>query len=379
MESTALQGPGLLSRTRTTAGVARLAAALARHRGFIALSILAVGVLLALSGSAWFWHDEWVFIRSRSLADPAGWLTGHAQHFVAIHAAVYTALLAVFGTSTYLPFLAVAWAAHVAFVAAVYAIVDRHVGRGPALASAAVLLLLGSAGLNLLWAFQMGPMASGALAMWGIVVIRDRPGLAALLLGLGIATAGFALFFVPAAALYGWSRRALLASAVPVAVYGLWYLAIGQASAAQPAETSLALVVLWVAAGVMASAAALTGLGPLGALLLAMASPLLLCVRDRRLAAMGIVAIVTEYSILGLTRPGQNSPGGQQYLYFGAAFLALVLASAWPAVPRWGRPAVALLAGAALASNLLALIAWSQGLPVAMAVYDPLCQLCPAT
>jgi hypothetical protein len=348
----------------------------ARHRGFVALSTLAFASLLVVTRIGWFWRDEWTFIRERSFTDPASWFLPHAQHFVAIHAAVYSALVAVFGTGTYLPFLLVTWAAHVAFVAGIYVLVDRHVGRGPALAAAAVLLVLGSAALNLFWAFQMGPIASGALALWGLVVIRERPGWAAVLMGLGVATGAFALFFVPAAALYGWSRRAVLASAVPVLIYGVWYV-IEQGAMAHPAPSLAALSPAeWITGGVVASAAALTGLGPLGVLVLLMALPLVLRVPDRRLAAVGVVALLTEYAVLGITRSGLNTPGGWQYIYFGAAFLVLVLAPAWPAVPRSARPAVITLALAAVALNVVALVAWSISWPGVMAATDPLCLTC---
>jgi hypothetical protein len=347
------------------------------HRGFVALSAWAVAILLVLTRtSSWFWHDEWTFIRERSLTDPASWFLPHGEHFVAIHAAVYSALVAAFGTTTYLPYLAVTWAAHIAFVAAIYVLVDRHVGRGPALAVAAVLLVLGSAALNLFWAFQMGPIASGAFAAWGLVVIREHPGRAVILMSLGVATGGFALFFIPAAALYGWSRRALLASAVPAVVYGAWYLVERGAMVHYGPGIAIVPPIEWLPGGFVASIDALTGLGTLGVGLFVLALPLLLRVRDRRLAALGILGLLTEYAILGLTRPGLNVPGGWQYVYFGAAFVALVFASAWPAIPRWGRPATVGLAGLAVALNLLALVTWSVAWPAVMAYSDPLCRLC---
>jgi hypothetical protein len=347
------------------------------HRGFVVLSALAVIVLLLLTRGAWFWRDEWMFIRGRSFGDPATWFLPHVEHFVALHAAVYTALLAVFGTSTYLPFLAVLSATHVAFVAANYVLIDRHVGRGPALAAAAYELFLGSAGLNLFWAFQMGPIASGALAMWGLVVIRRRPGLAAVLMGLGAATAGFAFFFVPAAALYGWSRRALLASAVPLVVYGSWYLVIGRRLVTvHDASPTLGGAVNWLTAGVVVSTDAVTSLGTFSTFVLLLALVLSLRLPDRRLGVVGLIGLLTEYVILGLSRSGMNTPAGWQYLYFGAPFVILVFASAWPAVPRWGRPAVGLLATMALIINIVALVAWSAVWVSFMAANDPLCSLC---
>ena len=355
----------------------RAIAGLREHRGFVAVSILAVGVLLVETRPGWFFHDEWVFIRDRSFADPGTWLLPHTQHMVVVHAAVYTALVAVFGTSTYLPFLVALWLANIGFAAAIYVLIDRHVGRGPALVTAAVLLLLGNGYLNLFWAFQMGPVASVALAMWGLLSVRERPWLAATLMGLGVATAGFALFVVPAAVLHGWSRRALIAGVAATLVYVVWFVAIGHASMVAYGDSpTLVGWVGWLAGGVSASAAALTGLGLLGSVLLAGALVLLACVSDRRAAAVGLAALLTEYAILGFSRQGVNSASGAQYVYFGAAFLLPVFASAWPAVPRLGRPAVAALALTAFIANLMALSFWSIHWSGYMAASDPLCRLC---
>jgi hypothetical protein len=340
-------------------------ALLREHRVFVALSAGAVVLLILATRGAGFWRDEVNFMQYRSFADPASWFLPHAEHLVAVHAAVYTALLAIFGTGSYLPFLAVTWAAHIAFVAAIYVLVDRHVGRGPALVTAAILLVIGHASMNLYWAFQMGPIASGALALWGLIVIRQWPRLAAELMALGVATAGFALFVVPAAALYGWSRRALLAASVPVMLYATWYLLIGHRTMVEygiptaAAPSTLAESLAWIPGGVSAAAATLTGLGPLGVVVL-LAAALLLLRTPNRLAAAGILALLTEYAILGVTRPGLAVPAGWQYVYFGAAFVALIFAAAWPAVPRWGRPLAVGLVGIALATNVLALFAWSS-------------------
>jgi hypothetical protein len=337
-----------------------------------------IAILLLISRNAWFFHDEWLFIDGRSIAEPATWFRAHVQHFVALHVVVYTALVALVGTSTYLPFLAVLFAAHVGLVAAVYVLIDRHVGRGPALVASAILLLLGSGYLNLLWAFQMGPVGSVALAMWGLVVIRERPGLAAVLMTLGISTAAFAIFLIPAAAIYGWSRRATVASLAPVFVFAVWYWILGRGSAVVYGDVpTLSGWVYWLVGGAAAAAEAVTGLGVIGIALLTGAVLLVARVRDRHAAAVGICGLLTEYAVLGLTRQGVNTPAGVQYIYFGAAFLLPVFASAWPAVPRWGRPAFGLLAAIALTANVVALFDWSRAWPHLMAINDPLCLMCP--
>jgi hypothetical protein len=370
------QGIAVRAGEATIAWRVPLSGILRRHARFIALSSLAFGVLLFLGRGMYFWGDEWQFIRERSVADPATWFLPHAQHFVAAFAAVYTALLAVFGTTTYLPFLAVALATHVAFTGAIYALIDRHVGRGPALTAAAMLLFLGASYLNLAWAFQMGAMGSVALATWGLFFIRQRPALAAFLMGTGAATSGFALAVVPAAALYGWSRRATLACAVPVLAYAGWFLLAHVSPDARADSPTLASWWTWVWQGVVYSSNALVNMGSLSPLILGLAGVLVLRSPDRSAAAAGIAAVLTLYAMAGLTRGGMNGPAGMQYVYVGAAFLIPVFASTWLVVPRWGRPAVCLLVMLSFAESFSTLLAYSANLTVVFPASDPRCLLC---
>ena len=347
----------------------------------IAFAVLAAAagtmILFLFSGRSWFWRDEWQFILGRPLTNPATWLLPNEEHIVLIHAAVFSALVAIFGTVTYLPYLLVLVVTHIAFVAAVYVFVDRHVGRTPALVVAAILVLLGNAGLNIVWAFQMGPNAAAALAMWAILLIRQRPGWSAVLFSVGVLTGGFTLFFVPAAVLYGWSRKAFLAASTPVMVYGIWFVLIGRdAIVHHDNASSIPVVFHWLTDGIAASASAVTGLGPFGFLLLVAAMPLLLRHPDPHAAMVGPVGLLTEYVILGLRRDGLNVPAGWQYVYFGATFALITFAMAWLALPRWGRPVAATVAVVAVISNVVALVILSYTWPVVMAARDPLCSLC---
>jgi hypothetical protein len=157
----------------------------------------------------------------------------------------------------------------------------------------------------------------------------------------------------------------LLAAAVPVVFYATWYFLIGHRAMVEygiptaAAPSTLVESLAWIPGGVMAATATLTGLGPLGVVVLLAAALLLLRVPNS-LAAVGILALLSEYAMLGVTRSGLGVPAGWQYVYFGAAFVALIFAAAWPAVPRWGRPLAFGLAGIALATNVLVLFAWSS-------------------
>jgi hypothetical protein len=184
------------------------------------------------------------------------------------------------------------------------------------------------------------------------------------------------LFFVPGAVLYGWSRRAVLAAAAPVMTYAAWYVLIGRGAMVAHAGPTLNGVLEWVPGGFGAVTAAMTGLGPFGIVVLLAALPLLYRAPERRLAIVGIIGLLTEYMILGLTRPGLNLPSGHQYLYFGETFLALVFVSVWPVIPRRLWPVAIMLTVLAFVANWIALVSWSWIMPGYMAFYDPFCSLC---
>ena len=255
--------------------------------------------------------------------------------------------------------------------------IDRHVGRGPALVSASILLVLGSGYQNLFSAFQMGFVGAAALALWGLLQIRDRPIIAATLLSLGVLAQGTALFLIPSAAYYGRSRRALLACAAPIATYAAWYLLIGRTTmAVRGHPPNLANGIGYFVEGIAASTSALLGLGSVGLLVLVLAIPALYRPSGHdaarwTAAAVGVIALATEYGLLAMSRQGFDPPNDSHYVYFGAAFLLPVLASAWPGVPRWGRPAVILVVSVAALSNLLTLAYWSGAWAAEVASNSP--------
>lgn len=341
-------------------------------------------MLVVLTRSATFFHDEWFYIGDgpgydvgRSLTDPASWFRPHNEHLVALHVVVYMALQAMFGLTTYLPYLLVLFAAHVGVALGVYALIDRHVGRNPALIAAALLLFLGSGYLDLFWAFQMGFVGAVALGLWAVIVARDRPGLSGVLMALGILTQGTALFLVPAVALYGRSKRAWAAAAVPALIYATWYIAIGRATMNVRGDApTVAGGVSYLVDGIARSTAALTGFpAPVAVLLLVLADVALLLAwrrrRDLSAAIVGMTSLLTMYGILAISRQGFDDPGDPHYVYLGAAFLLPLFATAWTVIPRAARPAVAVLAVVAIAVNALELVHHAAEWPTYIVLFGP--------
>src|SRR3954470_2730655 len=222
--------------------------------------LLVVGALVTLvwfGRDMTFYHDEWAFILQRDLSVD-GLLKPHNEHLSATLVLLYRVLLGTVGMGSYWPYLGVTFALHVAVAVIVYVVVRREVGEIWALGAMAVVLLLGSGGDDILWAFQSGTIGAVAAGMAAVVVAPRRPGVAAVLLTIALATSGAALAFVAGTALHLLlvRPRALVWLAIPAVVYGAWLTAFGASAIASPHLIGLAE---YVATGLNASAAGAVG------------------------------------------------------------------------------------------------------------------------
>ncbi len=187
-----------------------------------------------------FVSDDWSVLLGRRGFSADVLLERHAEHLIALPVLAYKLLLEVFGPSSYAPFTAVSIALHGATCLLLYVLARRCVGPWAALAPAAVLVVLGAAWQDLVWAFQMtylGSVASG-LGMVLCLERRDRRGdiAASSLLAISLLCSSAGLGFVVFAAVLlalerprDW-RRAWIVG-VPLALYLAWYAAYGHSSA----------------------------------------------------------------------------------------------------------------------------------------------------
>jgi hypothetical protein len=271
---------------------------------------------------------------------------------------IYSVLLETVGMRSYVPYMAVLLALHATSVVLMFELVRRRAGDGVAIAAALLLLVMGAAWENLLWAFQMAFVGSVACGLGALFVIDTgkRMWLATLLLFGSLMFSGIGLFFWVAAAtwlLLTPARRRDLLWLLPVAVaFGAWYLAYGHAGA-PPKPVSLAanlwVLPLYVAWGLGAAVAGLIGEGGgIGLALLALAVFALGFSWHRRRPdafAIGIVvALVAFYSVTGVNRAqlGYQQSGAGRYVYEGAVFWLLLLADGARELPWRGtwRPAL---------------------------------------
>jgi hypothetical protein len=241
------------------------------------------------------------------------------------------------GTASYWPYLGVTFLLHVTVAWIVYVVVRREASPAWALGAMAVVLMLGSGGDDILWAFQSGTIGAVAAGMAALVVAPRRPAVAAVLLTIAMATSGAWLAFLAGTAIHLvlTRPRALAWLALPVALYVVWYLlfATSAVSAGFHGLVEYVLTGLYAsAAGALGSTALVVGQVALLALVLALGRvwsvpPVVLA-----LLASGVAFFV----IAGLVRAqlGAEQATAPRYVYIVAPTLIVAGAVLMARIPK---------------------------------------------
>jgi hypothetical protein len=226
----------------------------------VVVALGALAILVWLGRDMTFYHDEFAFLLLRDLS-PAGIFAPHNEHLSATLVILYRTLVGTVGTVSYWPYLGVTFALHLIVAAIVYVVVRRETTAAWALGAMAVMLLLGSGGDDILWAFQSGTIGATAAGMAAVVIAPRRPAVAAILLTIGLATSGAALAFLTGTVLHLLLTRprALVWVALPVGLYLAWYVTFGASRMVALRSPSLDGVPEYVLAGLVASAAGVVG------------------------------------------------------------------------------------------------------------------------
>jgi hypothetical protein len=327
---------------------------------FVAMAAVAVALTLWLGRDLSFFMDECDFLNTRDATDVASLLAPHNEHWMTIPLIAYSGIVAAFGISSYLPFLALLALVHVATAAGLLALLRP---AGYALGAAVLLLFLGSGYENQFWAFQIGFVGATGLGVWALVATtNDRPALAACLLTASAACSLTGLAFIPAAAVLNERRRDALWLALPILTFLAWYLAFGRQVVGVHRDPftaeAIALVPGFVAGSIHSTLGRMSGFGPtltqvvLVALGITAAVALWRGWRPSRLLVAGVVGLVALFAIIGLGRA--HIPGyAPRYVTTAAPF---VFAAFAPLFALRGRAPLA-LAGivfvVALSSNVL--------------------------
>jgi hypothetical protein len=316
-----------------------------------ALGTLDAGIAAALAaalaaGSALFYHlgrgtlffyDEWNVVLDRREWTASSILAPHNEHLIAVPVLVYKTLLELVGLRHYGVYRLTGLVAHASVVVLLFLLLRRRAGPVAALAGALVVLFLGSGAIDFLWPFQVGYLLSLAGGLAALHLLERRgsvpDGLAALSLGVSLASASFGIpFAIGTAAELALRRsfRRLWLVVVPVALYGLWFLRYGR-----PGHYPYTNVLRAPAFAADLGANAFAGLAGLGlewgrVLLVLAAIVTVWRLRNRASVTPRLVMLLTAVGLFwlltGVTRANVLLPTDPKYVYPSAVFLLLIAA-----------------------------------------------------
>ena len=292
--------------------------------------------------------DEWKWALYRRSNTIGTFLTPHNEHFSLVPLVIYRLLFATVGIGNYGPYRAMVIAGHLGCVALVYLYAVRRVGSFLALCAAALILFLGPGWQNMMWPFQIAWLISLGAGIAALLLLdrNDRVGdvAACLLTGVSLASSGVGIAIALGLAVelaVGRRRwREAWIVALPLLLFGLWWLRYQQATPASPIHT----VPGFIADSAASALSALVGLAgnvvtpqqsgtllrwgrPLEVLALVALIWRLVTLRRVPPRALTLIAMVLSFWVItGLGRGllGPTSVFPSRYLYIGGVLIVLL-------------------------------------------------------
>lgn len=320
----------------------------------VAAAALVCVALLVATRDFRFYFDEWAFITAAPDWTLRSFFEPHNEHPAMLLKALYAVLLNTVGLRTYVPYMAALLLTHAATVVLLFELVRRRAGDAVAVAAALLLLVLGMGWEDLLWAFQVGWLASIAFGLGALLALPRRPWLSAAFVTVSLMFTGIGIAFAVAAsvqvALTPAARRGLVWFAPVAVAFGAWYFAFGRFGDHPnpgPGAANLYLAVPYVAWGLAQGVAGLLGLaGWIGVPLLLAATAAVAWRGSRDAFAFAVAAgLLSMYLVTGLGRAqlGWQQAGASRYVYLAAVLWLLLLADAAAKLPWRGtlRPVLA--------------------------------------
>jgi hypothetical protein len=291
-------------------------------------------LLLYMGRGLTFFYDDWDFVTQDYGGGLHSLLAAHVGNISVFPVAVYKVLFHLAGLNHYAVFRLVVIVLHLIAATLIFTLASRRTSRFPALLATALILFLGAAWEDLLWAFQVGYMLSivGGLTAWVFIERRDRTGdllaMLALVVSAGSSSLGIPLVIGLAVEL-AWQRQWKRAwvVVVPGALYALWYLGYGES---QITTNSLIATPGFAADLAAAAAGALVGRAlewgrPLAVLGLFFLLRRLVAPRPVSGRLVGLIATGASLWIVTATaRSTISTPETSRYVYLGAVVIVLV-------------------------------------------------------
>jgi hypothetical protein len=339
------------------------------------LLVASSGVLLLYMGRGLsFFYDDWNFVIEDYGGGLHSLLRAHVGNISIFPIAVYKVLFHLVGLNHYAVFRLVVVLLHLACGVMVFMLAARRIPRVPALLAAALILFLGAAWEDLLWAFQVGYVLSvaGGLATLVLLDWRGRwsevAAMLCLVVAAGSSSLGIAIMIGVAVEL-AWQRRwrSGWIVIIPALLYALWYLGYGES---QITENGLINAPGFAEDLAAAAFGGLIGRGLEWGRPLALVGTLIVVRRlfgslpvSARLA--GLLAMgISLWVITGATRSTISQPETSRYIYLGAVVVVLggvELLQGIRVTPRGVAVATVLVAVSAV-TGLTVLHAGSMGL-----------------
>jgi hypothetical protein len=347
----------------------------------LAIAVFAAGVMLIrLDSQLTFIADDWMLLVKRHGWGADYFLDPFNGNIVAAPAVAYKLMLTIFGMGSATPYYVVAILCFLASAVLLFVYLRRRVGDWLALLAAILILFLGAAFEDLLFAFQIGYFAAVAAGLGALIALDreddrgDRIACALLTVSLAFSSVGIA--FVAGAVLdlvLGRRPRArrIFVAFVPIAFYGIWWLGWGHVGENHLSGHNIATAPKFVfdaaSAGIVSLLGLATGDGSepsqphmIWGRILVVGGLLLLCARvagDRKLSRGLAVALAVGLSfwlLAALNREISRLPTSSRYQYPSAVFLLLIAAEGLRGlrVPRFATVAAAAVTVAAVVGGV---------------------------
>lgn len=347
----------------------------------LAIAVVASAVLLiSIDSHLTFIADDWMLLVKRQGWGASYFLKPFHGNIVVAPALVYKVMREIFGMGSATPYYVAAILTFVASAVLLFVYLRPRVGDWLSLCAAILVLFLGAAFEDLLFAFQIGYFASVAAGL-GMLIALDREDddadrLGCLLLIVSLAFSSIGLAFAAGALLdlilgRRPRRRRAYVVLVPIALYGLWWLGWGHTAQNHLSGHNLVGTPKYVFKAAAAGITSLLGLAVgdgsepsqphliWGKLILIVGLLLLgwRIVRERKVSrglAVAIVIGLAFWIAAGVNRDISRLPTSSRFQYPSAVFLLLIAAEMLRGlrVPKLAVVPAAVVTGFAIAGGI---------------------------